>query len=75
MLAALATLVFLVTLWTIGVVAVRTLEESGSRMLAALRGHSPLAYSATFVPVAGRASARTRAQRTTRAVPRWRAAA
>jgi hypothetical protein len=38
MLSAITTLAFLGTFWLIGVVAIRTLEESGARIAAALAG-------------------------------------
>lgn len=38
MLPALTALAFLATLWLIGVVVIRTVEESGARIVAALAG-------------------------------------
>ena len=40
MIAALATLVFLATLWLLAVVGAAVLEASGSKILAALKGQS-----------------------------------
>lgn len=43
MIAALATLAFLAALWVVVLVAARTLEESGSKVIAALGGRSSIA--------------------------------
>jgi hypothetical protein len=75
MLAALATLAFLSTLWLIGVLAVQTVAESRTTILAALRGHSLLATKPAIAPVRMRLTQRGRAQRPMRAQPRLRAAA
>ena len=75
MLAPLATLAFLVTLWLIGSIAVQMLEESGSKILAALKGRSMLATAPMLPPVSVRFSARPRVQRPLRAQPQLRAAA
>ena len=72
MTAALGTLVFLVTLWMLGVAGAAMLEKSGSRILAALKGDGPWVPMAT-VPV--RVRARSRAQSATRVTPKLRAAA
>ena len=72
MLAPLATLAFLVTLWLLAVIVLEMLGESGAKVLAALRGHSPLATAPTIRPVAGRVSQRSR-QRALRAQPQFRA--
>ena len=71
MIAALATLVFLATLWLLMVVGAAVLEESGVRIAAALKGE-PI-KPAAIVRVRGRL--RPRLPRPTRAEARWRAAA
>ena len=71
MLAALATLAFLATLWLLTVVGAAVLEESGAKIAAALKGkpvHRP-----AVAPV--RMRIRSRMQRPMRAAPRWRDAA
>jgi hypothetical protein len=76
MLAPLATIVFLSGLWLAIVAVARTLEHSGSTMMAALAGRSPLA-TAKSVELAVRSSNRAgaRQQRPLRATPTLRAAA
>jgi len=69
---ALATLVFLVTLWLLAVLAAQVLEESGGKILAALKGHSTQPALRT---VAVRVRHAPRQQRPLRASPRLRAAA
>jgi hypothetical protein len=71
MIAALGTLVFLVTLWMLVVVGAAVLEESGGKIAAALRGRQ--SRSAAFSPV--RMRVRYRVERPMRASARWRAAA
>lgn len=71
MIAPLATLAFLATLWLIVVLGASVLEESGARIAAALRGKSPSRQ--IIVPV--RARSRSRFQQPMRAKPRWRDAA
>ena len=74
MIAAFATLAFLTSLWLIVVLAAATLEDSWSKIVAALGGRSPLAIAAvTQAPY--RVSARPRLQRPVRARPHLRAAA
>ena len=75
MLAALATIVFLATIWMVVVSAAATLEESGSKIIVALRGKSPLAMPAPVPPAAVRVSLRLRRQPVLRARPQLRAAA
>ena len=75
MTAALATLAFLVTMWLIVQLAAQMAEESGAKMLAALKGRSLLATQPTVVPVQVRVSARSKAQRPLRARAQLRAAA
>ena len=74
MIAALATLAFLTSLWLCIVVVAKMIEESGGKMLAALRGHSLLAIAPAPICAPVRISAR-RLQRPLRAQPRLRAAA
>lgn len=74
MLAPLATLAFLATLWLIGTLVQKTIAERGPKMVAALKGHSQLAATPTFIPVRLRVAQRSR-MRPMRAAPRWRAAA
>ena len=75
MIAALATLTFLAGLWLCVVVAAKMIEESGGKMLAALRGQSLLATAPVVAPVRVRISSRSRLQRPVHAQPRLRAAA
>jgi len=72
MIAALGTLVFLVTLWMLVVVGAAVLEESGAKILAALKGVPPgsgRSYATVRVRVRGRL------QKPMRANVEWRAAA
>ena len=71
MIAPLATLAFLTTLWLIVVVGASVLEESGARIAAALKGTA----AHRQVPVPVRVRARSRFQQPIRAKARWRAAA
>ena len=76
MIAPLATIAFLSVLWLAVVAIARTGEDSGSTILAALAGRSPLAVArpATLaIRVGSRAGARM--QRPVRATPKLRAAA
>jgi hypothetical protein len=72
MIAAVGTLVFLATLWLLAVVGAAVLEESGAKIVAALKGKRAQAALA-LVPV--RARARARMPRPTRVSAQWRAAA
>ena len=76
MLAPLATIAFLSVLWLAFVAVARTLEHSGSTILAALTGRSRVAL-ARPANLAIRVGNRTagRMQRPLRATPRLRAAA
>ncbi len=76
MLAAFATLAFLLAIWLVILAAARTLEESGVKVVSALKGRSILAQPAP-APVTLRYSQRmpARPQPTLRAEPQWRAAA
>ena len=73
MIAALATLVFLATLWLLVVAGAAILEESGAKIAAALKGHSPSRPAIHFGPA--RVRGRPRVQLPMRARPRWRDAA
>jgi hypothetical protein len=71
MIAALGTLPFLATLWLLVVLGARTLEESGAKIAAALKGESQQPQA----PVRFQVRVRWTAQPVTRAAPRLRAAA
>ena len=75
MLAPLATLAFLATIWLVLAIAAELLGTSGRKIALALKGRSPLATAPAMRPVALRVSLRARPQRTLRAQPRFRAAA
>ena len=75
MLAPLATLAFLVTLWVVKLVLANLLSDGLGKVIAALKGHSQLATARSIRPVAVRVSQRSRQQRALRAQPRLRAAA
>ena len=75
MFAAIASAVFLATLWMLGVVAFRTFAESGGKILAALKGRSILAAPPLDTRIAVRVSQRSRQQPALRARPQWRVAA
>ena len=72
MTAALGTLVFLVLGWLLVVVGAAVLEESGGKILAALKG-KPAANPVQAMPV--RMRTRQRLQQPMRATAEWRAAA
>jgi hypothetical protein len=75
MLAIGSTLVFLATIWLVAVVALRMIEQSGSRILAALKGHAPVEIGRpALVPVRVRYRAATQV-RPVHARPKLRAAA
>ena len=75
MLAPLATLAFLATLWLVATLIAEMLSTSGHKVALALKGRSPLATAPSIRPVAVRVSLRARPQRALRAQPRYRAAA
>jgi hypothetical protein len=76
MIAALATLAFLVAIWAVVVAMAETLAESGEKIMAALKGQSPLAIPVRQAPVPVRVSVRSvRQVRPVRARPKLRAAA
>lgn len=71
MIAALATLPFLATLWLLVVVGAKVLEESGAKIAAALKGE-PACLRA---PAYAKRHVRIRMERRTMPGPRLRAAA
>ena len=72
MIAALATLAFLATLWLVAVLALMVLEQSGAKIAAALKGRAaPLPVRTPTV----RLRIRQPMTRPVRATPRLRAAA
>lgn len=73
MIAALGTLVFLVTLWTLVVVGAAVLEESGAKIAAALKGKS--VQDRPVVVASPRMRTRTQLQQPMRAAARLRVAA
>ena len=73
MIAALGTLAFLTTLWLLVVVGATILEESGTKIAAALRGEAAIRTSVSFAPM--RVRTRGRVQKAMLATARWRAAA
>jgi hypothetical protein len=73
MLASIATLFFLATLWLIARLFAQMVSESGERILAALRGQ-PHTVEARIPPMRVRVSA-PRAARPLRVRQEWRAAA
>ena len=75
MIAALSTLSVLVLLWVIVAVSAEMLDESGGKVLAALRGRSQLAMAPVVRPINWKVSARARTTRPMRARPTLRAAA
>ena len=75
MLAPLATLAFLATIWLLVMIGAGLFETSGRKISMALRRRSLLATAPAIRPVAVRVSLRGRPQRTLRAQPRLRAAA
>ncbi len=74
MIAALATLAFLVAIWAVVVAMAETLAESGEKIVAALKGQSPLAIPVRQAPVPVRARS-VRQVKPVRARPMLRAAA
>jgi hypothetical protein len=75
MLAVLSTLAFVGTLWLVGLIAFRMSEESGGKIMAALKGESILA-SPRFSTVAVRVRSRgVTQQRPVRVQPKQRAVA
>jgi hypothetical protein len=72
MIAALATVTFLATLWLLVVVGAAVLEESGAKIAAALKGHRSVGMAA---PTYARFRVRSRLRQPMRARPRWRDAA
>lgn len=75
MIAALATVLFLTTLWFLGALALATVEKDGAKVLAALKGQSPLATAPIVRPTNRKVELRARATRQMRARPTLRVAA
>jgi hypothetical protein len=77
MIAALGTLVFLTTLWLLTVVGAAVLEESGAKIVAALKGRPAQPSCISLAPVRMRTRMRVEAPMRARAVcrPACRAAA
>lgn len=75
MLAPLATLAFLATIWLIVTMGAEVLGTSSRKIVMALKGRSPLATAPSIRPVAVRVSLRSQAPRALRAQPQYRAAA
>ena len=77
MIAPLATLAFLATLWLVAKFVLDMIEADGSKIAAALSGHSMLAQPPQSVrPVSVRFQPRAESvRRPMRARPEWRAAA
>ncbi len=76
MIAALGTLAFLATLWLLVVIGAMVLEESGAKIVAALKGNSIWGNSPRQpVRIAVRIRTRQRLRPMLRAKAEWRAAA
>jgi hypothetical protein len=75
MLAPLATLASLATIWLVVMIGAEMFGTSGRKVLMALRGRSLLATAPSVRPVAVRVSQRARPKRALRAQPQYRAAA
>ena len=75
MIAALGTLTFLATLWLLVQLIASTLDESGRKIMAALKGRSPLATAPLVQPISWKISSRARVRQPLRARPTLRAAA
>ena len=77
MIAPLATLAFLATLWLVARIVLDLADGGGAKVLAALRGQSMLALPPQSVrPISVRFQPRAESvRRPVRAVPEWRAAA
>lgn len=75
MLAPFATLAFLTMLWLVVMIVTEMLGHSGTKFVAALKGHSALATAPALRPIAVRVSQRSRVARALYAQPELRAAA
>ena len=75
MTAALSTIAVLSLLWFVSALILQMLDESGGKMLAALKGRSPLATTPAVQPISWKVTSRSRAMRPLRARPTLRAAA
>jgi hypothetical protein len=75
MIAALATAAFLATLWLLAMIGLGMLEDSGEKIVAALKGRSPLAMKPQVEAGSWKISPRNRARPVMRVRPTLRAAA
>ena len=75
MIAALSTLAVLSLLWFVVSIGLAMLEEDGGKILATLKGRSPLTVAPMVQPISWKVSARVRTARPMRARPMLRAAA
>ena len=75
MIAALATAAFLAILWLLAMLGLAMLDESGTKIVAALKGRSPLAMAPVVKSVSWKMSPRSRVRPALRARPTLRAAA
>ena len=75
MTAPLATLAFLAILWLVNLVVADMLDRGTGKIVAALKGRSPLATAPSIRPIAVRVSQRSPAAPAARVQPQLRAAA
>ena len=75
MIAALATAAFLATLWLLAMIGLAMFDESCAKIVAALKGRSPLAMAPAVKSVSWKISPRVRARQPLRVRPTLRAAA
>ena len=75
MIAALATAAFLTTLWLLAMIGLAMLEDSGAKIVAALKGRSPLAMTPAVKSLRWKVSPRVRTRPVMHARPTLRAAA
>ncbi len=72
MLAPLATLAVLTILWLVNLVIADMFNQSGEKIIAALKGRSALAMAPAVRPVAVRVSQRSRVARAVHVLPQMR---
>ena len=75
MIAALATAAVLATLWLLAMIGLAMLEDSGAKIVAALKGRSPLAMTPALKSLSWKVSPRVRTRPVMHARPMLRAAA
>ena len=75
MLAVFATLIVLVAMWLSAIIVAATLEDSGFKILAALKGRSIMGSAVVVAPIKLRVSERYPASRPMRVEAKLRAAA